>query len=449
MASPAEEKVECKRLRRLTEYRKPISPEIGSLYDILHDHATIPLYVLPIGWTELHKQLLGCHFVQLPPQATPIPSGSVSSRIRPLSYRAPREIIDMGRDIDTIMGPGIIALMKTQAVRNVLETAFPGRFSPMASDLTIWCGGKQYTCAVRCQAMWKKACESDLSDLPTLHSVSSTSTYGSNASESSFASKSENGIIRAPFDTPVLGYLNLDYLNHVRRKCYRIQLCPDGSPNIPIQQLHQLRSRKLIPQKPLEDQYILAIALAMAQQHAYASISTQEGFAPKNIPVRILVTSEAEATFIVYSCVVPIALLTLFHEPAQTPLGDLRVIIRYQHVPVWPILGLKERLGQALGKDIVGDFDEFHINTFEKPQSDSDDGSGVREKEMTTVFKELANRELVTPIVPQVTSPKHKREILSEVFNASFSEDRDSHDYPSELLAKRRCLEEGRIGVVR
>lgn len=46
------------------------------------------------------------------------------------------------------------------------------------------------------------------------------------------------------------------------------------------------------------------------------------------------------------------------------------------------------------------------------------------------------------------TSPKRKREILSEVFNTSFSEDRESTSYPSELLAKRRCFEEGRVGVV-
>lgn len=60
----------------------------------------------------------------------------------------------------------------------------------------------------------------------------------------------------------------------------------------------------------------------------------------------------------------PAAFLTMFHEPHKTPKGDSEVKIGYTHVPVWPVLGLKERLGQALGREVVGDFDPHNMETF-------------------------------------------------------------------------------------
>ena len=91
----------------------------------------------------------------------------------------------------------------------------------------------------------------------------------------------------------------------------------------------------------------------------------------------------------------------------------------------------KERLGQALGHEVVGD---FHA------------------AKATTASMETYEHELIaTPETPspKVTpSPKRRRDVLTEVFNASFSEDRD-FDGPAVPVSKRRRLAESRLEAVR
>ncbi|KAI1373848.1 hypothetical protein F4677DRAFT_190599 [Hypoxylon crocopeplum] len=435
-------KARRKRLRRITKCHKIISPEVGSLYDLLHDYASISLYLPPVAWTDFHKQVLGCRFVQLPPQNIPTPSSS-SPRIAP-PIRTPQTVISIGRDVSYLM-EGLNAYTRLQAMKSVIDTLYPSSLWSTPARLTMRCGKDQLSGAVRCQAMWKKRKEG----LET-------------ASISSFSS-SEDSTVEAPYDTPVLAYLDLGNLDDARGKCYRIPHCPNGSPNFPIYRLHMTRSRKLIPKNPDEDQYILATMLAMAQQHVYGSMFSGRGFAPKDVQVRVMTTSSKDESFIVYSSVVPAAFLSMFHEPHKAPRGDARVIIEYQHVPVWPVLGFKERLGRALGKDIVGEeFDETHMESFEsQTPSNAEGGSYSLKEEMDDVFKTFGKGDAMTPKeLFAASSPKRKREILSEVLNASFSEDRDVPDvpdvpnvpnvpdFPSELLAKRRCFEEGRVGVV-
>ncbi len=172
----------------------------------------------------------------------------------------------------------------------------------------------------------------------------------------------------------------------------------------------------LMPKNPDEDQYIIGVMIALAQQSAYNSA----GFFPKDLKIRILTTSEEDASFVVYTGVVPAALLRMFHEPEKAPRGETGIQIDHVQVPIWPVLGLKERLGQALGSEVVGYFDAQNMETYDN--------------------------EL--PPTPETPSPKRRRSILTEVFNVSFSEDRDS-DSPVEAISKRRRLEKGRVGVVR
>ncbi|EMR71713.1 hypothetical protein UCREL1_1230 [Eutypa lata UCREL1] len=172
----------------------------------------------------------------------------------------------------------------------------------------------------------------------------------------------------------------------------------------------------LLPKNEDEDQYILAVIIALAQQSAYGNGE----FTPKDVKVRVLTTSEEDESFVVYTATVPAGFLRMFHEPEKAPQGDTEIRIDYTQVPIWPVLGLKERLGQALGSEVVGDFDASNMETYEA--------------------------EL--PPTPETPSPKRRRDVLSEVFNASFSEDRDS-DSPVEAIGKRRCLEESRVGLVR
>ncbi|RYP76997.1 hypothetical protein DL769_003532 [Monosporascus sp. CRB-8-3] len=216
-------------------------------------------------------------------------------------------------------------------------------------------------------------------------------------------------------DAPILAYVSRSQLNHVRRNCFRVLAGPNRIYNGPVHRLQALRSKMLMPKNQDEDQYILAVMITLAQQAAYSEItSSRATFHPRDLKIRVLSTSEEDDSFIVYTGTVPAAFLRMFHEPEKAPRGDTKIQISYAQVPIWPVLGLKERLGQALGSEVVGDFDALNMETYED--------------------------EL--PPTPETPSPKRRREVLTEVFNASFSEDRDS-DSPVEALGKRRRLEKG------
>ncbi|RYP19857.1 hypothetical protein DL765_003111 [Monosporascus sp. GIB2] len=218
----------------------------------------------------------------------------------------------------------------------------------------------------------------------------------------------------ATSDAPILAYVSRSQLNHVRRNCFRVLAGPNRIYNGPVHRLQALRSKMLMPKNQDEDQYILAVMITLAQQAAYSeTASSGATFHPRDLKIRVLSTSEDDDAFIVYTGIVPAAFLRMFHEPEKAPPGDTKIHISYAQVPIWPVLGLKERLGQALGSEVVGDFDALNMETYED--------------------------EL--PPTPETPSPKRRREVLTEVFNASFSEDRDS-DSPVEMLGKRRRLEE-------
>lgn len=424
-----------KNKRRKFQCRKIKSVEVGSLYDILHDSSGSALYVPPFCWTDQHTRLLG-RFVQLPPQNTPTPTITKSLSPRTARPETPHKLMEIIGYLDTMMMEGSSHLQQSNSIQALLEVLYPDRLSRTTGELTMRCGSDRYSNAIRCQAMWK--CGSGLRSFDS--ATASTSSLAESLAIGRFTR------IMAPYNTPVLAYISRTHLNFMRRNCFRILPFPDGSFNHVIHRLQQIRSRKLIPENPDEDQYILATMIAMAQQHVYAGMFTGLGFAPKDIRVSVITISRDDASFIVYTAVISTAFLNLFRYPDKAPPGDPKITVEYRHVPVWPVLGLKERLGQALGRDIVGDVDLTRIETFDVDESDSN----ILDKEIDAVS--LSSwpsvgllRNPNTP--PRVTPPKRK--VLSEVFNKSFSEDRDSADFPSGLLAKRRCLEEGRVGVVR
>ncbi|KAI1418026.1 hypothetical protein F5Y13DRAFT_150405 [Hypoxylon sp. FL1857] len=432
-----EMKTKRKRLSSRAKCRKIISPEIGSLYDILHDHATTSLYVPPLCWTDLHTQVLGCRFVPQPPQNTPTPSLTPSpprTSSGLISHGIVSEtVVFISRSLDVILDPIIPRFMRSKNIKNLLDKLFPGQLSELSPTLTMRCGSDNYVDGVRCQAMWRKPV--------ALQSFDSTTTRSSGSLGGSSVAKSTV----PKLDKPVLAFLDRRHLDCIRRSCFRIPSYPDGSLNIPVHRLQELRSRKLIPKNVDEDHFILATMIAMAQEHAYENVFFGTDFAPTDIQVRVLTVSDEDQSFIVYTGVIPAAFLSMFHEPSRAPPGDAKITIQYQRVPIWPVLGLKERLGQALGQDLVGKIDTDHIETYSDESSSGSQSDGsVFEREAAAAPSQLRQGNDSIPTMPQVTpSPKRKREILSEVLNVSFSEDHESPGYPSELLAKRRCLEEG------
>jgi hypothetical protein len=394
--------------------RRPCTvPEKGSLWDLMHDHQGTSLFVLPLCWTDLHTRLLRCRFVQRPPQKTPTPSTSLSPT---RSLRTSSTVIAMGRDLDILMSRENprSSMIKIKALRNVLSTLFPKHLCKPKSnaDLNLRFGNRLYTKATKAQVLWKHPDASMSFD-------SATTWTSSHSTQQLMASMSVN----VAGDAPVLAYVSRSNLNHIRHNCFRVVMGPNRAYNGPVHRLQTLRSKLLIPSNLDEDPHFVASIIALAQQTAYPEGLRVSKMPPKDVTVRLFTTSEEDEAFIVYTATVPAAFLMMFHQPDKAPKSNAEVKIDYTHVPVWPVLGLKERLGQALSREVVGDFDPYNIETFPDEE------------------KEIMN-------VAEVTSPKRRRGVLSEVLNVSFSEDREPVSDEINVMGKRRCLE-GRIGVVR
>ena len=81
----------------------------------------------------------------------------------------------------------------------------------------------------------------------------------------------------------------------------------------------------------------------------------------EDVKVQLLTHSDDTSEFIVYTAIVSAHFLRRFAEPTKVSGTEQErgIRIEYQKVPIWPVLGLKERLGKALGRDIAGNyFDE-------------------------------------------------------------------------------------------
>lgn len=224
-------------------------------------------------------------------------------------------------------------------------------------------------------------------------------------------------------------YMGKAQLASIRRNMYRIHPGPDGLINEPVLSLQQKRSKNIQPKNPDEDAYIAGVLLAMAQKHFYArphffSTFRKTAFSPgrdakpfRDVKVRLMTHDCETAEFIIYTATVTATFLERFRRPHRVPRSaetedDLGMTINYARVPIWPILGLRERLGKALGEDVVGDFDPTVMETWEED-------------------------DVETP----VSNGKRKRAALDEVFNGSF-EDTDE-DPSSPVHAKKQRLEQG------
>ncbi|KAI0192290.1 hypothetical protein EV127DRAFT_468877 [Xylaria flabelliformis] len=394
--------------------RQRMRPAIGSLYDIMDNHAGAGLFARPLFWTDLHTKLLNCRFVQLPPHLTPIPTPPSSQRPRKVS----RTIVSIGRELDTLMAtdkPIIKAniLLKYQAISAVLSTLYPECFSaPSYPGLGILFGPRCYQGVVGNPLLWHHI-NPDAN--PTSFDSSTTLTGSQPVSrEASYSTASVNAVTDSPL---ILAYISRRHIDHQRKNCMSVTKRSNGEPNEPVLRLQAHRSKKVTPKNANEDPYYFGIMVAIAQKCVYTDLSAATNFKPRDVKVRLLVASEADNAFIVYTGIVPGALLSMFHEPDTAPTSNTEVKIEHARVPIWPVMGLKERLGKALGSDLVGHYDDSTIDTF---------------------------RETVTR-APKASSKKREREALSEVTNGTFCEDY-RHQTNNPPGPKKRCVG---VGLVR
>ncbi|ETS77560.1 hypothetical protein PFICI_11434 [Pestalotiopsis fici W106-1] len=365
-------------------------PDRGSLWDVMHDHQGTSLFVLPLCWTDMHTRLLGCRFVRQPSQDTPVPSTHSSPRTSP---PASLTLVAIGRDIDTLMtrdNPRNV-VPKTRALRNIMSTLFPIHLGkPKANaELSLRFGGRLYQKAARAQVLWKH-------HDATMSFDSATTWTSSRNTSQLLASMSVN----IASDAPILAYVSRSNLNHIRHNCFRIVQGPNRNPNIPVHRLQTLRSKNLVPSNLDEDPYFVATAISLAQQHFYPDGHRTNQIKQRDVTVRLFTISEEDQAFIVYTAKISSEFLMMFHSPESNPKPDATNFrIEYKHVPVWPILGLKERLGQALGEELVGNIDPLSMETFPDDEEE--------------IFH-----------VNELTPPKRRLDdVFSEVLNASFIED--------------------------
>lgn len=450
----------AKRRRRRRVYR----PDEGSLYDKMWEHAGVSLFVRPICWTDLHLRLLGATFVEMPRCDTPVPPQS--PRGAPVSpsrchLKPSAAATTLSRELTAMLANGISRHYWSQSVRTVMSTLFPERLSSdnMHPALHHYFGGMVYRDTCRVQVMW----DSSQSRSGSIGSFESASTRpaesfgiptggGADCATSGSGSSSASGASQQtspPASQPILSYVGKAQLVATRRTMYRVIQGPDHSYNGPVERLQQLRSKMFVPENPNHDPLIVGIILALAQKRFYAEpVLTPTKWYPQrakplgpgepefhDVTVHLLMNDNDTSEFIVYKGKVTADLLRKFHEPTKNPRAaagktlvdkmeeladDGGIRIEYTRVPVWPILGLKERLGKTLGRDIVGDFDEDNIETWE----------------------EEADRKL------DRLKRRREREALAEVFNGSFEDDANDG---MPLSGKRRCLvdeESGQVGVV-
>lgn len=392
--------------------------EAGSLFHALKENPGAALYVLPICWTDQHAELLNARWVELPPSVMPVPSPGKrylfpSPMARKLSDElstlvAGQELrmwakLSAVRDVLSLLYPGSLSESRTG----------------VELDLCIGDRRYRKACRVHVLWQpWKSNDRASFETAPTrgcsfAHSQrsinSSSQGMPTPPSPSPSTPVSDDESAELVRRTPILAFINRTQLAHVRRNLFRIVAnpAPNSGPNEPVTNLQRLRSKQLVPANTEHDSYYLGVILALAQSKFYGegpcgdpswpdsseilserarrSVRRKVDSQPpvfRDIEVRLIthadmvestgsglrvldrpITADAEAgaELLVYTATVSAALLRLFHYPSEAPCPshkDLRagIKVEYTRVPVWPVLGLKERLGRALGRDLVGDW---------------------------------------------------------------------------------------------
>lgn len=423
--------------------RRVHRPSIDSLYDLLNQHSGTSLFVRPICWTDLHAKVLGAEFIELPACDAPQPSYVVGSPPSKGHMRPSKAITTLSEALTEVMNyrlPSFSHALGSLAVRTVMATLWPEPFkkSTVLCDFNLFFGGRVYRDALRVPAMWNYPAQDSNSTCQSFDSRTTRPAESFNAPD-----KTNGTTAHCKEGRPMMCYIGKQQLALIRRNLFRISSGPNQTRNEPVYRLQQLRAKALVPGNDDHDSHLIGIFLGMAQRHFYTQPKgpgpRTSKYAPSkgeplhptfhDLTLRILSTDVETAEFLVYTGYVTAGFLERFHAPLRVPhLTDEGKVpgirIEFTRVPIWPILGLKERLGQALGSEIVGPVDVDNVERWEEKE----EGKGEDEANGND------------------SASKRKREALAEVFNSSFEEGSD--DEPA-LSAKKRCLSErSPLGIV-
>ncbi|KAH8885344.1 hypothetical protein GQ53DRAFT_829061 [Thozetella sp. PMI_491] len=398
-------------VKKTRSRRRIIRPEPGSLYDIMHDNAGESLYVVPICWTDKHARLLGTKWHELEPITTPVPDVTAHAHLEP--SRAAR---DLTSSLNALL-ESPLATQRSCAIKNILSYMFPATLmrAKSSAELDLYFGDRMFRRALRVAVLWKspECVSASFDSAVTRLAVSCDKIPGSSNSSQAIS------------NYPILAYVNRAQLASIRECLYRVMPGPAGLQNIPVSRLQHLRSKTLMPSEVDHDSHYLGILIAMAQARFYGASqsrsSTQSSSWRSNrsgtsidipdsfcdVKVQLLTHNDDTQEFLVYTAIVTSAFLQRFAHPHKQPKPEdwdeevgTGIKITYARVPIWPLLGLKERLGKALGREIAGDSVCDNPNAIELW-----DPLIAQEKAARPVLKRRRSTE---------------REALAEVLNRSF-----------------------------
>ncbi|OAA69802.1 hypothetical protein ISF_03072 [Cordyceps fumosorosea ARSEF 2679] len=413
----------------------------------MRQYPTVSLFVRPLCWTDQHTELLGTRFNELPICDAPMPVNEPGSQPSRGHMQPSKTITTLSETLTNILSHKLAQpAAMCNAVRTVMATLWPATFcrSFLGPDLPIYFGDRVYNEAARAQIMWaypgvsfiesQTSSSSSLSTEAAYPDLDESQAWGRSQPRDEFESASvsvseaqQSAFRRNLSGYPMVCYMGKDQLASIRRNMFRVVPGPKG--NEPVYRLHRLRSKNVEPRNADEDSHVIAIMLSMAQKHFYPVSRTVSVFRKGRFPakyampfrdltLRVMTHDTETAEFIVYTGHITALFLERFRQPHRVPTAaksdeDLGVQIDYARVPIWPILGLRERLGKALGEDLVGPFDPDAMETWEEDIVEAPSSSGG----------------------------KRKRPALGEVVNDSFRE--SDEERPSQIRKKKQCIRRG------
>ncbi|CAG9948174.1 unnamed protein product [Clonostachys rosea f. rosea IK726] len=328
------------------------------------------LFVLPICWTDLHAQLLGVKCEELPTCDTPQPMISLAMPPSLGHLNPSNTIITLNNALACILLPDPMhPILTSNAVKIALMTLWPKAFSEphYLPEFYLYFRGLVYRNAVPAQILWTFPSDEAKSSSSSFRSVSARPAKSSNVSTQFPPNQS-------PANLPMICYIGKTQLASVRNNSFRLACGPGRSWNDPMFRLQQLRGRMLVPSNSDHDAHFVGVFLGMAQKHFYPSLRITSR-RDLRISPEILTYDTDTLEFIVYTGYVTKEVLEKFHDLFKAPLDDddaavSGLKIEYTRVPIWPILGLRERLGKALGQEVVGAFNPGEIETWEKERGE-------------------------------------------------------------------------------
>lgn len=390
--------------------RQVFQPEAGSLCSILHEYAGESLFVRPIMWTNAHLSAFGVKFVQLPPCQRPRPVSSEGWRQPAPSSK----LFRLTGNINMVLSMNKAAIGREPPLNSANRLCGLNElFAIMYPDRKIICApGKNHLLPLFVWgAPYPQVCNIEI----LWHDEAKKST---------------------------MGFLDKASLQFVRKSRMFSVSSRNGVENTAVKELVRKRINLILPADRDADPYLAGAFVAMAQSRFYpASLETKRmalGVAKRTFrdlrmpkftdtQLRILTTDDGQ-TFSVYTATVTAKLLTALHCPIDKELrsgpDDFGMTIEHTKVDIFPLLGLKERLGKALGQDLVGDVNFEGMETYEEPKlgdSDADDSDG------DTVAFSTIRRVGSLPSTASIST----RRVLSDLTNDSPEE---------EHPAKKRCI---------